>query len=95
MIIEITSSGGFGGLGAVSLSKRVVVPEQSEALQTEYCDAFTADKLQSLADSETASGAADLMRYNIVITDPAMGQHSFDLLESQIPAEMLDLIDRM
>lgn len=95
MIIEISSSGGFGGLPAAALSKRIDVDQQSTALQRELCEYFEPRDLRQLAAAPCRSRCADPMIYRITVTDERSGRHIYTLREDQLPPGMLDLIDQM
>lgn len=93
MIIEIASTGGFGGIAAAGLHKRVDVDDQPAAMQQELCEAFEPDELARLA-SQPCRNCPDRLTYRITITEQQQSQ-SFTLQEAQLPPDMLDLIDQM
>jgi hypothetical protein len=95
MIIEISSSGGFGGIAAAGVKKRIDVDQQSAAVQQEICEYFEPRDLDQLASRSGNARAADAMVYRIIVTDPKDGQHVYTIPEDQLPPEMLDLIDTM
>lgn len=95
MIIEITSSGGFGG-AATDVTKRIDVDRQAEPERQELCEAFEPHELQRLVkEGPRTRGGADMMTYRITVIDAQQHEQSFTLQESQLPAAMLDLIDQM
>lgn len=95
MIIEISSGGGFGGISAAALSKRIDVDQQSAALQRELCEYFEPGDLRQLAATPCKTRCADSMVYQITVTDEQRNRHVYTLREDQLPPEMLDLIDQM
>ena len=95
MIIEISSSGGFGGVAAAGLNKRIDVDQQSPSMRQEICEMFESRDLSQLASKSGTSRSADAMVYKIKVTDPEDGAHTYTIREDQIPPEMLDLIDAM
>jgi len=95
IMIEISSSGGLGGINLPSRDKHMVVAAQDEAAQAEYCAAFDPAVLEKLAEKAPNMRAADMQTYHITVLDAENVRHSFDLREDQITPEMLDLIDRM
>lgn len=94
MIIEITSSGGFAGLAATNINKRVDVDAQPAELRQEICNLFEPTGLNALA-TPPMDGAADMRSYHITVTDHDQAKHKYTIREDQIPPEMLDLIDGM
>lgn len=92
MIIEIRTQGGFGGLSATP-PHRIDTDAQPAALARDLCAAFGPDALARLA-AAPCPDCADRMRYAITVTDQA-GPHSVTLSEGQMPAALLDLIDRL
>lgn len=95
MIIEISSSGGFGGVPASALHKRIDVDQQAPALRQEICEYFEPQDLDQLAARKKPRRGADMMVYRITVTDRQSGAHVYELREDQLPPEMLDLIDQM
>lgn len=95
MIIEISSSGGFGGLAAAGLNKRIDVDQQAPAMRQEICDMFEPQDLNQLAAAAPNARSADGMVYKITVTDQQDSAHVYTLREDQLPPEMLDLIDSM
>lgn len=95
MIIEISSSGGFGGIAAAGLNKRIDVDQQAPAMQQELCDMFEPQDLRQLAASKPNARRADGMIYRITVTDRQAEAHVYTIPEDQLPPEMLDLIDAM
>lgn len=92
VLIEISTSGGFGGLAVTSPAKSVTLSELPEARAQVLCEAFDPAALQALSDKMAAPGRADTLTYEITVTDHA-GRHPFVLDETQLPPRMLDLID--
>ncbi|AUH33366.1 protealysin inhibitor emfourin [Paracoccus tegillarcae] len=95
MIIEISSSGGFGGLAAAGLNKRIDVDQQAPSVRQEICEMFEPQDLRQLAALTPNARRADGMVYRITVTDRQDGAHVYTIPEDQLPAEMLDLIDAM
>lgn len=94
MIIEIDAQGGFGGIAAAALHKRIDVEAQAESVQEELSNAFDAKELQRLAARECGD-CADRISYRITVTIKGHHSRSFIIREDQLPPEMLDLIDRL
>lgn len=95
MIIEISSSGGFGGMPAAGLKKRIDVDQQAPSMQQEICDMFEPRDLSQLALRSVRAKGNDMMVYRIRVTDPQDGETEYSIREDQIPPQMLDLIDAM
>lgn len=95
MIIEIASDGGFGGLAAAGVQKRIDVDQQTAPVRQELCEAFEPDELQRLAEGANPDGGADRMTYRITVTDETQHRQMFTIREDQLPAGILDLIDQM
>ncbi len=95
MIIEISSSGGFGGLAAAGLNKRIDVDRQAPALRQEICDMFEPRDLSQLASRSVRAKGSDMMVYRIRVTGRQAGEQVYTIREDQLPPEMLDLIDQM
>ena len=93
MIIEISSSGGFGGMAVPSTSTRIDVERQSASMQKEICEYFEPQDLDRLARAKAPTRGADMLTYEIRVTDRQSAQHVYRLREDQIPPEMLDLLD--
>ncbi|MDP5307679.1 protealysin inhibitor emfourin [Paracoccus spongiarum] len=94
MIIEIAAEGGFGGIAAASVTKRIDLDQQGARMRQEFCDAFEPDELARLA-SQPCTTCADRMTYRITLTDDRQQSRIFTIREDQLPPEMLDLIDQM
>lgn len=94
MIIEIDTEGGFAGIAAVSQHKRIDVDAQPEPIRQDLSEAFHTRRLQRLAATD-CSDCADRVTYRISVTMTGQHRQSFILREDQLPAEMLDLIDRL
>lgn len=95
MIIEISSSGGFSGIPAAAMHKRIDVDQQAPSLRQEICDAFEPRDLRQLASRSGVRNGADMMVYRITVTDRKEGEQVYNIREDQLPPEMLDLIDQM
>ena len=87
MIIRIETSGGFAGIAAAR-PRQVETPEGSE-----LAHAFDPDALAQIADAPCRD-CPDGLRYRITIVAGG-AQRCFEMPESQIPPELLDLIDRI
>lgn len=94
MIIEIDAEGGFAGIAAATLHKRIDVDAQSEPLQRELNNAFETKALERMA-AQDCGDCADRMTYRITVSIDGRGNRSFTLREDQLSDKMLDLIDRM
>ena len=92
MMIEIASSGGFGGLGA-GPTKTVEVDALDASLRERVCEAFQPDRLQELSDA--APEGADRFQYDITVREDGGDTAAFHLDEGALPPEMLDLIDAL
>lgn len=95
MIIEITSGGGFAGIGAGGVTKRIDVDAQAEPVRQELCEAFEAGDLMALEARSQASGAADMTTYRITVTGEDAERRTYSIREDYLPPETLDLIDQM
>ncbi len=95
MIIEISSGGGYAGLGGGGMTKRIDVSAQPEPVRQELCDAFGPDDLEALQSLSGDDGAADLTTYDITITDGDNDAHRYRIREDRLPPATLDLIDQM
>ena len=93
MLIEISTSGGFGGLEAAGIHKSVDMKTLAEPARSEICKAFDPKKLKAIAGRTSHAGAADGMTYKIVVVDDKETRHEFNVAEDALPAEMLDMID--
>jgi hypothetical protein len=91
MMITITTSGGIGGFG-LAKSAEVAVDALPEPLRVETCARLDAAALGALA--ATPVRGADRIVYHIVVTEGASAQR-FDVPESALPGETLDLIDEL
>lgn len=91
MMITITTSGGIGGFG-LAKSAEVAVDTLPEPLQLETCERLDPGALAALG-AASARGA-DRMVYHIVVTESGE-ERRFDLPESALPSETLDLIDEL
>ncbi|MDD9910323.1 MAG: hypothetical protein OXR62_11605 [Ahrensia sp.] len=93
MIIEVTSSGGIGGIAAAGINKRVVTQSANAAMRDALCEAFDPKRLRKIEGAHP--GAADQFSYRIRVTQDNGDTRTFQLPETALPAEMLDLIDAM
>ena len=93
MMLSISSSGGIGGFG-VAKSAEVSVDALPEPLRSETCARLDAAALASL-DVTPTRGAADFVVYHIVVSVEGGAPRRFDLPETAMPAETLDLIDTL
>jgi hypothetical protein len=91
MMITITTSGGIGGFG-LAKSAEVVVDTLPEPLRVEACARFDPAALGAL--EATPARGADRIVYHIVIAESGQARR-FDLPESALPGETLDLIDEL
>jgi hypothetical protein len=94
MMISITTSGGIGGFG-LAKSAEVAVDTLPEPLRVETCARLDPAALDALA--ATPPRGADRIIYHIVVVGDAVGgvAVSYDLPESALPGETLDLIDEL
>ncbi len=95
MLIEIVSSGGFGGVTTPPKKLHMDTAATSEEKRQAYCDAFDPDALSNLSLDGGNPNAADLALYTISVTDDQGQEHVFQIQEDAIPDELLDLIDGM
>ncbi|SNT75240.1 hypothetical protein SAMN05444959_11060 [Paracoccus seriniphilus] len=93
MIIEIASQGGFGGIAASALHKRIDVDQQVGPLRQELCEAFGPAELARLARTP-CNNCADRVTYSITIIQGSDAPQNFILREDQLPPDTLDLLDR-
>jgi hypothetical protein len=90
MMISISTSGGIGGFG-LKRSVTVEVERLAEPMRAEACARLDAGALAALERS-APDGAADAIVYHVEIEE-AGRIVVFDLPETALPAETLDLID--
>lgn len=93
MIIEISSSGGFGGIASTALHKRIDVDRQSSSVQRELGEYFGPRDLNQLA-RDCKQRCNDGMLYQITVTDGGNRQ-TYTIPEQNLPPQMLDLIDQI
>ena len=93
MIIEISTSGGFGGIPAAGLTKRIDLDEQPAPARAELCQYFEPGDLRQLAARSRKETTADAMTYRIRLIEPSARPRTFTIREDQLPPDMLDLID--
>jgi hypothetical protein len=94
LMIEISMSGGFGGLPAGGANSTTTLDDMAPARSAAICEAFEPTALSALAEAAPSPGRADTVTYEITVTDD-QGPHQFKLDETQLPPEMLDLIDEL
>jgi hypothetical protein len=92
MMVSISTSGGFGGFG-LAKSAEVAVEALPEPLRAATCARLDAAALGRIK-AAPARGAADYVVYHIVIVE-AGETRRFDLPETALPPETLDLIDEL
>lgn len=95
MIIEVSISGGFGGINLGPTKKQLNLKDIPEQTRSEICELFDPEKLEVMAREKGHSGAADMTGYKIVIKDGIDLRHEFKIREDAISPEMLDIIDEM
>lgn len=91
MMISITTSGGIGGFG-LARTTEVEVEGLPETLRVETCSRLDPAELREL-EAQSPRGA-DRVVYHIEVVDGA-AVAAFDLSESALPDETLDLIDSL
>jgi hypothetical protein len=91
MMITITTSGGIGGFG-LAKSAEVAVDALPQPLQVEVCARLDPAALGAI-ETGRARGT-DRVVYHIVVTEEGEVRR-FDLPESALPGETLDLIDQL
>ena len=91
--IEISTSGGFGGISAAGKQKRLDMDTVAEPDRSKICEAFATRKLKAIANKVGHAGAADVMTYRIVVVDIKKQRHEFNIREDVLPPELLDMID--
>lgn len=92
MIIEISTSGGVGGM-ATAACKRIDVDSQPAPARAEWRERFQPGDLQQLAARSGSGCGADRPTYRISLIRPAARTRTFTIREDQLPPDMLDLID--
>lgn len=95
MLIDIVSSGGFGGITTPAKTLHMDTSATTEEKRQTYCDAFDPDALSNLSVDGGNPNAADLTLYTISVTDDQGEEHVFQIQEDAIPDELLDLMDGM
>ncbi len=86
MIIEITSSGGIGGIAGAGLKKRADMSSADEPMRSEISAAFDPTRLSALArDAARHPSSADILTYSIVIIDETEKRHDFEISEDACP----------
>jgi hypothetical protein len=91
MMISITTSGGIGGFGTAK-STEIAVDALPAPLREATCARLDAGALGRIK-SAPPPGAADFIVYHIVIVEDGGATRAFDVPETALPAETLDLID--
>ncbi|MEL7224287.1 MAG: protealysin inhibitor emfourin [Cyanobacteria bacterium J06576_12] len=95
LMIEISTSGGIGGLAqSASPTKSVTLNDLPNREAETLCRAFNPDVLRAISDKAVSLGRADITMYQIVVTDHH-GSQRFAIDETQLSPEMLDLIDEL
>jgi len=92
MMITITTSGGIGGFGLAKAAE-VAVETLPEPLRVEACAKLDPAALEALAAARPRGGP-DRIVYHIVVVETG-GTARFDLPETALPADTLDLIDAL
>lgn len=92
MIVQISTSGGFGGLG-LGNEARIEVDKLPEEIRERTCEMLTDGDLSKLAKlgEETMP---DGVRYVLTLEDMD-GKHVYEINETAMAPEMLDLIDEL
>ncbi len=93
MMVSISTSGGIGGFG-LAKSAEVAVDTLPEPLRAETCARLDAAALGRIK-AAPPRGAADYVIYHIVIVDEGAEPRRFDLPETALSPETLDLIDAL
>jgi Emfourin len=93
MMVSISTSGGIGGFG-LAKSTEISVDSLPEPLREETCARLDATALGRIK-SAPPRGAADYVIYHIVIVDDGGQPRTFDLPETALSPETLDLIDAL
>ena len=94
MMVTISTSGGFIGTG-LSREAQVDVDKLPEPLREETCTALSAQALSSLARKSARAGAADYVTYHIVVVEAEGSPTAFDVPETVLAPESLDLFDAL
>jgi hypothetical protein len=93
MMISISTSGGMAGFGLAPGTTEVSVDALPEPLRAETCARLDATALAALAPAPARG--ADRITYHIVVTSDGGTTTRFDLPETALPAETLDVIDAL
>jgi hypothetical protein len=93
MMLTISTSGGIGGFG-LKRSAELRVEDLPQALQAETCELLTPERLERLADAPER-GAADYIVYHITLAREGGPPTEYDLADTALPPEVLDLIDAL
>jgi hypothetical protein len=92
MMITITTSGGIGGFG-LAKSAEVAVDTLPEPLRVETCARLDPAALAALQPAPPRG--ADRIVYHIVVVADDGSLTTFDLPETALPVDTLDLIDAL
>lgn len=92
MEIEISAAGGFAGIKAAGMHKRIDPDLLAPPLARQLRETFAPEALARIAAAPCRT-CPDGMSYRITVTETET--RSFTLREGQLPPEMLDLIDRL
>jgi hypothetical protein len=92
MMITISTSGGIGGFG-LARTAEVSVDALPEPLREEACLRLAPEALGTL--EATPTRGADRIVYHIVVVADDGALRSFDLPETALPGDTLDLIDAL
>lgn len=94
LIVTISTSGGLLGTGSQQAQKSVETDALPEPVRGTVCEVFKPAALEKLS-ARTVQMGADRFIYHIAVTDENGAKHRFDIPESALPADMLDVIDEM
>ncbi len=95
MLIEVSASGGFGGLPAATTTRALDLEQLSEDRCRAYSAAFEPKALAEISQATPSQGRADTMTYEITVIDADGERHLFKIDETLLPPDLLDLIDDM
>lgn len=93
MFLTITTSGGLGGFG-LAKSANILIEDLPETLRLETCARLDAASLAALP-AGIHPGAADFVTYHFALAESGAATRKFDIPESALPGETLDLIDSL
>lgn len=92
MIVQISTSGGIGGFG-LGKDARIEMDTLPEEIRTRACEIMTDEGLSQLAKTESGV-MPDGISYVITLEDMD-GNHVYEINESAMAPEMLDLVDEL